>query len=135
MSLQKYPMLIVVHVINVSLKKSKGLEVAYELWSGNTPTYSYLRTFGCKAFDHMPNNIRQKFKYDQYLNQNRNNFTQSLLCVDWSSESQRSRILLMMFTIQGAHCNYGRNVSGVGWIDNNLCKPNSNVVKECCIKV
>ena len=46
--------IIVVHIINLSLIKHKGLQVANELQSKKVLHYNYLQLFGWEAFVHKP---------------------------------------------------------------------------------
>lgn len=47
------------HTANLTPRKNK-IKTPYELYYGKVPNVSYLRTFGCTAYYHIPKNMRAK---------------------------------------------------------------------------
>ena len=52
--------LIAVHIINKSPSTPLDYKIPEELWSGKKPHYDHLRVFGCKAYAHVPKELRHK---------------------------------------------------------------------------
>lgn len=51
----------VTHAVNLTPRKNKS-KTPYEIWNGKVPNISYLRTFGCIAYYHVPKNLRNKLQ-------------------------------------------------------------------------
>lgn len=51
----------VTHTSNLTPRKDKA-KTPYEIWHGKVPNVSYLRTFGCVAYYHIPKNLRNKLQ-------------------------------------------------------------------------
>lgn len=49
-----------VYLTNRSPNSSIGNKMPEELWSGSTPSLTHLKTFGCRAYAHVPKELRQK---------------------------------------------------------------------------
>ena len=49
-----------VHLINLSPSAPLDNQIPKELWTGKMPHYAHLRVFGCKAYAHVPKELRQK---------------------------------------------------------------------------
>lgn len=51
----------VAHTANLTPRKNKS-KTPYEIWNGKVPNISYLRTFGCITYYHVPKNLRNKLQ-------------------------------------------------------------------------
>lgn len=48
------------YLMDRSSNSSIGNKTPEELWSGSTPSLAHLKIFGCRAYAHVPKELRQK---------------------------------------------------------------------------